>query len=65
MNEILTNGTEIKQRIIAEIQKANQNIYLAMAFFTDRDVANAIIAAKNRNLNVDIILSSNAQIAPF
>lgn len=61
MNDILTNGTEIKQRIIAEIQKANQNIYLAMAFFTDRDIANAIIAAKNRNLTVDIILSSNAQ----
>lgn len=61
MNDILTNGTEIKQRIIAEIQKANQNIYLAMAFFTDRDIANAIIAAKNRTLTVDIILSSNAQ----
>jgi hypothetical protein len=61
MNEILTNGTEIKQRIIAEIQKAKQNIYLAMAFFTDRDIANAIIAAQNRNLTIDIILSSNAQ----
>jgi len=61
MNDILTNGTEIKQRIIAEIQKAHQNIYLAMAFFTDRDIANAIIAAKNRTLTVDIILSSNAQ----
>lgn len=61
MNEILTNGTEIKQRIIAEIQKANKNIFLAMAFFTDRDIANAMIAAKNRNLTVDIILSSNAQ----
>lgn len=61
MNDILTNGTEIKQRIISEIQKANQNIFLAMAFFTDRDIANAIIDAKNRNLTVDIILSSNAQ----
>lgn len=61
MNDILTNGAEIKQRIIAEIQKANQNIYLAMAFFTDRDISNALIAAKNRNLTVDIILSSNAQ----
>jgi len=61
MNDILTNGTEIKQRIIAEIQKANQNIFLAMAFFTDRDIANSIIEAKNRNLTVDIILSSNAQ----
>lgn len=61
MNEILINGTEIKQRIIAEIQKASQNIFLAMAWFTDRDIANAIIEAKKRNLNVDIILSSNAQ----
>lgn len=61
MNDIITNGAEIKQRIISEIQKANQNIFLAMAWFTDRDIANAIIAAKNRTVNVDIILSSNAQ----
>jgi phosphatidylserine/phosphatidylglycerophosphate/cardiolipin synthase-like enzyme len=61
MNDIITNGAEIKQRIISEIQKANQNIFLAMAWFTDRDIANAIIAAKNRTINVDIILSSNAQ----
>ena len=53
MNEILTNGTEIKQRIISEIQKANQNIFLAMAWFTDRDIANEIITAKKRNLNVE------------
>ena len=61
MNDILTNGTEIKQRIISEIQSASQNIFLAMAWFTDRDIANAIIAAKDRNLRIDIILSSNSQ----
>lgn len=61
MNEIITNGTEIKQRIISEIQKASQNIFLAMAWFTDRDIANAIIEVKKRNIEVDIILSSNAQ----
>jgi hypothetical protein len=64
MNDILTNGSEIKQRIISEIQKANQNIFLAMAWFTDRDIASSIIAAKNRNITVDIILSSNAQNEP-
>jgi phosphatidylserine/phosphatidylglycerophosphate/cardiolipin synthase-like enzyme len=37
------------------------NIFLAMAFFTDRDIANALILAKKRNVSVDIILSSNAQ----
>jgi hypothetical protein len=61
MNEIITNGIEIKQRIIAEITNSKQFVYLAMAFFTDRDIANAIILAKSRNVSVDIILSSNVQ----
>lgn len=61
MNDLLTNGTEIKQRIISEISKANQCIYVAMAWFTDRDIAKAIIEAKNRSVSVDIILSSNVQ----
>lgn len=61
MNDLLTNGTEIKQRIISEIGNAKQCIYVAMAWFTDRDIAMAICDAKNRNVAVDIILSSNAQ----
>jgi len=61
MNDILTIGTEIKKRIITEIQNANHSIFVAMAWFTDRDIANEIIDAKTRNLTVDIILSSNAQ----
>lgn len=59
MNELITNGTEIKQRIISEITKANQSIYLAMAYFTDREIAMALVGAKNRNVEVDIILSSD------
>ena len=61
MNDIITNGTEIKQRILSEINNATQSIYLAMAYFTDREIAMAIVAAKNRNVLVDIILSSNIQ----
>jgi len=61
MNDIITNGTEIKQRIVSELNNSKQFVYLAMAFFTDRDIANAIIGAKSRNVTVDIILSSNAQ----
>jgi hypothetical protein len=61
MNDLITSGTEIKQRIILEINNAQQSIYLAMAYFTDRDIAMAIVDAKNRNVIVDIILSSNAQ----
>lgn len=61
MNDFITNGTEIKQRIIAEINNSKQCIYLAMAYFTDRDIAMAIVEAKNRNVPIDIILSSNLQ----
>lgn len=61
MNEIITNGTEIKNRIISEISNAKHSIFLAMAFFTDRDIANEIISAKERGILIDIILSSNAQ----
>ncbi|MEE1885308.1 phospholipase D-like domain-containing protein [Pedobacter flavus] len=61
MNDFITNGTEIKQRIISEINNAKQCIYVAMAYFTDREIAMAIVEAKNRNINVDIILSSNLQ----
>ncbi|HEV7350021.1 phospholipase D-like domain-containing protein [Telluribacter sp.] len=61
MNDLITNGSEIKQRIISEINKASQYIHVAMAYFTDRDIAMAIVEAKNRNVTVDIILSSNAQ----
>lgn len=61
MNDIITNGTEIKQRIISEVNNSKQFVYLAMAYFTDRDIANAIIGAKSRNVSIDIILSSNAQ----
>jgi hypothetical protein len=32
-----------------------------MAWFTDRDIANAVIEAKKRIANIDIILSSNVQ----
>ena len=60
MNDLITNGKEIKHRIISEINQAKDSIYLAMAWFTDRDIANAIISAKNRGVNVEIILSSNA-----
>ena len=61
MNDLITNGTEIKQRIISKINDASLSIFVAMAYFTDRDIAMAIIEAKNRNVIIDIILSSNAQ----
>jgi hypothetical protein len=54
MNDLITNGTEIKQLIITEISNTQQCIYLAMAYFTDRDIAMAIVETKNRNVIVDV-----------
>jgi hypothetical protein len=61
MNELITQGADIKRRIISEINKSNQSVRLAMAWFTDRDIAEALIQAKKRNVLVEIILSSNSQ----
>lgn len=61
MNDLITNGLEIKQRIISEINNSKKCVYVAMAYFTDRDIVMALIEAKKRNVHVDIILSSNAQ----
>lgn len=59
MTDILTNGPEIKKRIISEIKRANQNIYIAMAYFTDKDIANELINSFNNNTNIEVILSSS------
>jgi len=59
MNEIIIIGSEIKKRILTEINNASRSIYIAMAWFTDRDIADALINAKSRGVDVDIILSSH------
>jgi hypothetical protein len=61
MNDIITNGNDIKQRILDEINNSRICISVAMAWFTDRDIASAIIEAKQRISKIDIILSSNIQ----
>lgn len=61
MNEIITNGDEIKERILYEINKAKDSIKLAMAFFTDGDIALSLVNAKSNGVDVEVVLSSNLQ----
>jgi hypothetical protein len=61
MNDLITIGSEIKSRIINEVSKSTECINLAMAWFTDKDIAKAIIDANNRGVKVEVILSSNQQ----
>lgn len=61
MNDIITYGVAIKSKIIDQINAAQQTIYLAMAWFTDKEIANAIILAHKRGVTIEIILSANTQ----
>ena len=56
MNDLITNGTEIKQRIVSEINNAKQCIHVAMAWFTG---FRQIIAGYNTRNRV--ILTDNAK----
>ncbi len=61
MTEALTIVSEIKQRIIEEFNNANISICIAMAYFTDREIAMAVVSAKERGVNVEVVLSSSGQ----
>ena len=49
----------IKERIISEIKKAKYFIWVAVAWFTDRDIANELYRKKQQGLNVQIIVNDD------
>lgn len=65
MDLLITEGTEIKSRIISEISKSTKSICLAVFLFTDKDIANSIIEAKKRGVDTFIILDSDSQNEPM
>ena len=57
---VLDDGQEIKSRIQLAIKGARRTIDLAMAFFTDREIAQAIVDAHNNHgVKVRVLLSNN------
>ena len=60
MDQVITNGTDCKAKIIELISGARYDIKLAMAYFTDRDIASELIEAKHRGVNTSIILSDDS-----
>src|SRR5690554_4212074 len=61
MEQVLTDGSACKAKIIESISKAKSTIKVAMAFFTDKEIADQLIAAKHKGVDVNVILS-NADI---
>jgi len=59
MEQVFTNGQTCKSKIIETIASAKRDIKIAMAYFTDRDIANQIVIARDKGVEVSIILSND------
>jgi len=58
---VLSNGEEIRAKIIDSITNAKREICVAVAYFTDREIASRLIDANRRGIKVQVLLS-NAQM---
>ena len=54
-----------EQAIIQELDKAEKSIDIAMYYFTDRDLANAVIDGHNRGVRVRIYLNKDQREAKY
>ena len=61
---VLSDGEEIRSRLIISINEARYSIFVAVAFFTDKGIADALVKAYKRGLNVQVVVS-NAQMNSF
>ena len=62
---IETKFENIKNQIISEINKAKFFIWVAVAWFTDRDLANELFKKNKQGLNVQIIVNDDAINSPL
>lgn len=59
MELLFSNGQECKSKIIESISDSKSKIRLAMAYFTDRDIANELIVASQRGVSIIVVLSDD------
>ncbi|MFZ1610310.1 MAG: phospholipase D-like domain-containing protein [Chitinophagales bacterium] len=59
MEQVFTEGQACKSKIIESITSAKKDIRIAMAFFTDKEIANQIINAREKGVAVTIIFSDD------
>jgi len=57
MEQVISDGQACKFKIIEEIKSAKYTIKVAMAFFTDNEIADALISASKRGVEVKVVLS--------
>src|SRR4051812_19229278 len=59
MEQVLSDGQICKTKIIESLSSASKNIKVAMAFFTDRDIANELINSCNKGVDVSLVLADD------
>ena len=59
MEKVFTHGQTCKATILDSIASATKSIRIAMAFFTDRDIASELIKSSDKGVDVTIILSND------
>lgn len=59
MEQVLTDGKLCKTKIIQSISQAKSTIRVAMAYFTDQEIADELISARQKGIEVNIVLSND------
>lgn len=59
MEQVIIDGQACKAKIIESISQAKTTVKVAMAYFTDKEIANELIAARQRGAEVNVVLSND------
>lgn len=60
MEQVITDGQACKAKIIESISQAKSTIKVAMAYFTDKEIADELISARQKGVEVNIVLSNDS-----
>jgi hypothetical protein len=59
MEQVITDGQACKAKIIESISQAKSTVKVAMAYFTDKEIADEIVSVRQKGIEVNIVLSSD------
>src|SRR5690606_3858227 len=59
MEQVITDGQACKAKIIESISQAKSTIKVAIAYFTDKEIADELISARQKGVEVNIVLSND------
>ncbi len=60
-----TPSKELLQKLVTQIDEAEDRVYIEVYIFTEKDLRDALIRAHNRWLDVQVLLENNPYKAPY